>query len=143
MTPDDDDDEVEVRIDECVVVKVTFQEQITLTLTKCKTGAKSLPGMQVYQILKIVDLKVIKEGNGAVDTSVASKAIPTPTRNNRSFRPIGSHSKYRNDNQHLEYLLPVQVRDTVTPFSIDASVHLIPKKLDCAKTASVRTFSNL
>jgi hypothetical protein len=111
----DDDDEQEEYKGVVKNVQISDDKHCIVTLKDCKTaGGKSIPGVTIFGNELISDLKVLKEGDGKVESVVVpSKTSISQTNghstSNHSSKPMGRSRLYRNDNQHLKKLMPVQV----------------------------------
>ena len=87
------------------VKNVSFSGEY-ITLKSCTIQGKSFPGCQQINFDQIVKLDILKEGDGSIASPDRSSNEQV---NGGLSRPMGRNRNYRNDNQHLDKLHPVQV----------------------------------
>jgi len=89
----------EINIDEGIVKNIYFDEIITISLYKCKIKNINYIGIQMFQIVKILKLTILQEGNGTIEDDIFFKLS----------KPLGSNFKFRSNNKYLNSLLPIQI----------------------------------
>jgi hypothetical protein len=114
VEPEFEDDSDEVY--EGIVQNVINAEkgEFSIVLRNCKNcDGKDLPGNQTFEKESIRYLIVLKEGDGRMSSpqtsSSTSRAARATNSNGWSSRPMGQQQRFRNDNDHLKNLHPIQV----------------------------------
>ena len=113
---DDESDEDYEGIVQHVNVINLKKDEFSIVLRNCKNCAgKDLPGNQTYGTESIRELVVLKEGDGRkasppAPSSTSRTGATNGYSNGRSGRQMGQQQHFRNDNQHLKNLHPVQVK---------------------------------
>jgi len=112
------DDTEEIYINEGIVKNIYLDEIITISLFNCKINNINYIGIQMFQIIKIIELIVLREGTGEIEDDSFYKLS----------KPMGNNLKFRSNNKYLSSLMPVQMIKLMQQKQINIPVLIKNKK---------------
>lgn len=112
------DDTEEIYINEGIVKNIYFEDLIIISLFNCKINNINYIGIQMFQIVKIIELTILQEGTGKIENDSFYKLS----------KPMGNNLKFRSNNKYLSSLMPIQMIKLIQQKQINIPVLIKNKK---------------